>query len=292
MQRQLVRQNLFQMGEAGSVIIWHGETNLLKKRKAKVQIVLSFLVAVQFLTTFPAPMWRQPNEDDLGRAVRYFPVVGLLLGLLLALLYWALSFVLSPTLVAPLLVVFLLLFTGALHFDGFLDSCDGLFGYRTPERRLEIMRDSRVGSFAVAGGWVLLTLKFVSLLQIPPEYMAPALILAPALGRWALVASVVIFPYGRPGGLGLKFKRHTGWLELALAGLGIALVSALVLRGYGLILFAAVFVMALLVGKWVMRKLPDGLTGDNYGAVAELGEMLVWLLVGAGAGVIKSLWFL
>jgi adenosylcobinamide-GDP ribazoletransferase len=214
-----------------------------------------------------------------------------LLGVFLALLNWLLNFIFPPTLVALLIVISLLTITGALHFDGFLDSCDGLFGYRTPERRLEIMRDSRVGSFAVAGGWALLSLKFYALLSVPAELMVPALLLAPMLGRWGLVASVVIFPYGRPGGLGLSFKRNLGWLELLLAGIAVMAMSVVLLRGAGLFLPPIFLGVAFLIGKYVMTKLPAGLTGDVYGATAEIGEMLTWLIVGSAANVIKSLWF-
>jgi adenosylcobinamide-GDP ribazoletransferase len=117
-------------------------------------MVFSFLAAVQFLTTLPVRLWRDVQGEDVARSLRYFPAVGALLGALLVVLNWLLSFWLNDNrlLIAALLVIAHLLTTGALHFDGFLDSCDGLFGYRTPERRLEIMRDSRVGSFAVAGG--------------------------------------------------------------------------------------------------------------------------------------------
>ncbi|MEI7555389.1 adenosylcobinamide-GDP ribazoletransferase [Candidatus Chlorohelix sp.] len=254
--------------------------------------MLSFLVAVQFLTTLPIPLRRQASSEDVGRAVRYFPIVGLWLGVMLASLNWLLTFFLPANIVATLLVATLLALTGALHFDGFLDSCDGMFGYRTPERRLEIMRDSHVGSFAVAGGWVLLTLKYVALLNIPFDLMTPALLLAPVLGRWALVTAVVIFPYGRDSGLGVLFKQHTGKLEMALAGLGVLLFSVLTLRLFGVALVLATFVFAYLFGKYVMSKLPAGLTGDSYGAVTESSETLVWLIIGTAAGVIKSIWFL
>ena len=251
------------------------------------QIVLSFLVAVQFLTTLPVPLSKSPDSQDVGRSLRYFPAVGLILGIIISLLYRLLIFFLPSNQADLLMVIALLLLTGGLHFDGFLDSCDGLFGYRTPERRLEIMRDSRVGSFGVAGGWVLLTLKYISLLNVPGDLKIAALLLAPMLGRWALVNAVVLFPYGRESGLGTVYKQHTTRRELILATLAVALIVGLVLRVWGIVLGLLVWVLTILLGKWVMTKLPAGLTGDSYGFVAEFCEMAVWFVLAAAATLIR-----
>lgn len=250
--------------------------------------MFSFLAALQFLTTLPVPLWREVQSVDVARSVRYFPVVGVLLGIILLGLHWLLALWVSPPLVALLLVIALLMLTGALHFDGFLDSCDGLFGYRSVERRLEIMRDSRVGSFAVAGGWALLTLKFVALTQVPPALLPQALLIAPLLGRWALVGAVVIFPYGRESGLGTVYKQYNTGRELALAVLVVLLLAGLILRIAGIVLVILALGLTWLIGKWIMRKLPAGLTGDSYGAITELTELFTWLVIGAGAGVIQS----
>ncbi len=250
------------------------------------QLVLSFLVALQFLTTLPVPLWREANGEDVGRSVRYFPIIGLVLGLILALLHWLLSLILPANLVDLITVVALIMLTGALHLDGFLDSCDGLFGYRTVEQRLEIMRDSRVGSFGVAGGFALLSLKYVSLLNIPADLKLAALLLAPLLGRFALVVAVVIFPYGRPSGLGTIYKQHTKKRELTLAIIGVAVTAFIILHWSGLILIGLVFGLAWLLGKYIMLKLPQGLTGDSYGAITEVTEMCVWLFMAAAPGLI------
>ena len=250
--------------------------------------MFSFLVAVQFLTTLPVRLWREVRGEDVARSVRYFPLVGAILGLGLVLFYEGLSLVLPSGPVALILVITLLGLTGALHYDGFLDSCDGLFGYRSVEQRLEIMRDSRVGSFAVAGGWALLSLKYAGLALVPADLMPQALLIGPLLGRWALVAAVVVFPYGRESGLGKIYKEYNTQRELGLAVIGVSLLAGLILHGPGLLLVALSFGLAWLLGRWVMTKLPAGLTGDSYGAIAEITEMAVWLVVGAAASVVKS----
>jgi adenosylcobinamide-GDP ribazoletransferase len=259
----------------------------LKAAEAVKQIVLSFLVALQFLTTLPIPISKSPDGQDVGRSVRYFPAVGLILGILLCLINKLLSLVLNPNMTDLLTIIALLILTGALHLDGFLDSCDGLFGYRSAERRLEIMRDSRVGSFGVAGGWALLTLKYMALLNVPPELKTGALLLAPMLGRWALVNAVVLFPYGRESGLGTIYKQYTTRRELFLATLAILLITVLVLKIAGIIISLLIFGSTMLMAKWIMTKLPAGLTGDTYGFITEVCEMLVWLIIGAATSWVK-----
>lgn len=250
--------------------------------------MFTFLAALQFLTTLPVPLKRVVEADDLAQGGRYFPLVGLVLGVLLVALYAVLILFLPAGLVALLLVLALLVLTGALHFDGFLDSCDGLFGYHTVERRLEIMRDSRVGTFGVAGGIALLALKYAGLSLVPPTLMPSALVLGPFLGRFALLCAVVLFPYGRESGLGLLYKRYTRPRELVLAAIFVVVLSYAFLRLPGLIVVGVVFGLTLLVGRWIMTKLPAGLTGDNYGAMAELTEMAVWLFIGVGANWITA----
>ena len=115
------------------------------------------LAALAFLTWFPATRLRDRSQQDISNSRVYFPLVGLLLGLALVVVELGASRVFPPPLTAAVLVVLMIVVTRGLHIDGLMDVCDGLFGGSTPERRLEIMRDSRVGAFAVAGaGGVLL----------------------------------------------------------------------------------------------------------------------------------------
>lgn len=109
----------------------------------------AFLIALQFLSRIhlaSQDVWR---DEDFGRSVLFFPLVGLIIGLLLAALYGALSFILNPLGCAVLVVAFWFYVTGGLHADGYMDTADGLFSGRSRERMLEIMKDSRVGSGGV-----------------------------------------------------------------------------------------------------------------------------------------------
>jgi adenosylcobinamide-GDP ribazoletransferase len=241
--------------------------------------VMGCLAAVQFLTIAP-PLVRRPFTDaELGRAVGYFPLIGALIGGFLIGFDHLLALLLPPGMAAALVLAGWILCTGALHLDGFLDSCDGLFGGRTPQDRLRILRDERVGAFAVIGGVLLLLVKFQGLVAISQR--GAALCLAAVLGRWGMAVAVVAFPYARPEGLGRTMKDHAGWGQALLAS-AIAVVAAwLLASGFGLILILLTGALILLFARFVRTRLP-GLTGDTYGALCELLEVLVLLSFVAG----------
>ncbi len=249
--------------------------------EAKPGWVSRFLVppiaALQFLTLVPPIIRRLFTSSEMGRAVGYFPLVGALLGGLLVLLDKGLSLLLPSGVVAALLLTVELLFTGALHLDGFLDSCDGLLGWHTPEKRLEIMRDERVGAFGVAGGILVLLLKYAALTAMPNR--AAALICAATAGRWAMALAVVTFPYGRASGLGRALKDHAGPTQAILATVIALAVVWLTAGWWGLGALAVAGALLWLTARYVLARLP-GLTGDIYGAICILAEVvvLIWMI--------------
>ena len=243
--------------------------------------------AMQFLTILSLPGPTQHFETGTGTTSSsprlalgsgYFSLVGLLLGLLLALLLLLLDPLLPQLAVAALLVVALVLLTGGLHLDGLMDSCDGLFGGRTRERRLEIMRDSRVGSFGVLGGVCTLLLKFACFASLAQHALFVALLVVLPSARWAMVLALRIFPSARPGGLGATFRQSVNLQRLALAA-SIALLVALVIGHLvGVLIWIAATLTAIALGSWITRRI-GGLTGDTYGAIAEITEVVTLLLL-------------
>ena len=165
------------------------------------------LAAFQFLTILPVK--RNFTAEQIGRSSVYFPVVGLVIGLILAGFHFV--FRAFPPPVANLLLIALLaILSGGIHLDGLADTMDGIAGHRTPEQRLEIMRDSRIGGFGAIGLIFLLLIQYVSLNSIPsfPERLIVfGLILAPVLSRWAMVNAIFVYPYARPTGLGRVLQR-------------------------------------------------------------------------------------
>jgi adenosylcobinamide-GDP ribazoletransferase len=246
---------------------------------------------VTFLTIFPVARNLDRGPMDLSNSRAFYPAVGLLMGLLLVGIEAAASA--NDVFTAPITAAFLLatmvIVTRALHLDGLMDVCDGIFGGFTPERRLEIMRDSRVGAFGVAGGVTVLLLKYgalLSLIILDEPGKEWALLLFPAISRWSMVVLLGAFPYVRAQGLGSPF--HGGGIKIAttVAGLS-ALAAAFLMGGYaGLWIFFGAIAMAWLMG-WAMAKSLGGLTGDTYGATNEIIEVTVIL---AAAALIRFGW--
>lgn len=235
----------------------------------------SFWAAFQFLTILPPVIHRPFTNGELGRSVGFYPLVGLALGGALLGMDIVLRLVLPPQVSAALVLVAWAVLTRGLHLDGFFDTCDGLFGGFTPERRLEILRDSRVGAFGVIGGALLLLAKYATISTLRDR--TAALLLAPILGRWALSIVIVAFPYAREKGLGRDIKDHAGWPQTMLAGCTALAAAWLIGQMPGLVALATVGLVMLVSAIWVQRLIP-GLTGDIYGAICELSELVVLIL--------------
>jgi len=240
------------------------------------------LLALQFLTAIPVRVSGEVTPRLMARAMAWFSVIGLMLGGVLALVDVGLRALFPPLASTALLLVTWVALTGALHLDGFLDCCDGLLAAKPPEKRLEILRDTRVGAFAVVGAICLLLVKFAALLELAPDHRMAALLTIPALARAAMVYAARAYPYARSGpGLGQLFRDELTWREVLVA-VAIAVAAAgLVLGVAGLALALCVWLMTIVVAWWVRRRIP-GLTGDVYGAInesAEVGALLCLLAV-------------
>ena len=244
-------------------------------------------IALGFLTTLPMPVRGEVTSGDLARSTALFPLAGLCLGLLLVGANGLLAQTFPPAIQAALALTLWVALTGALHLDGFLDACDGLFGGRTPEARLRILRDERVGAFAVAGGVLLLLLKYSALAASPDRMLA--LLLSPTLGRWGVTLAVVLYPYARSEGLGRAMKDHAGWPQAALATATALVVAWFAAEWQGLAALTLAGVTTWAVARFVLRRLP-GLTRDIYGAICETVECLVLLLLAAEVDWGKIVW--
>jgi adenosylcobinamide-GDP ribazoletransferase len=225
--------------------------------------------ALQLLTIMPPVVHRMFTDREMGRAVGWFSLVGALLGAGLAIVDVLGRLMVPAPVAATFVLVTWIVGTGALHLDGFLDACDGLLGGHTPEDRLRIFRDERVGAFAVIGGVLLVLLKFSVLIGL--EHRAAALIVVPTIGRWLIALAVVRYPYARPQGLGRALHDNSSGLQAWIATFVAVSVAVLLGRGTGIVCLLA----ALVAGGWVvwftLRRLP-GLTGDIYGAICEVAE--------------------
>lgn len=234
--------------------------------------MIPLLAAFQFLTIFPAVVKRRFTSQEMGRAVGWFPLVGVTLGVALYGVNVVSRLMFPPMVAAALTLIAWIAFTRFFHLDGFMDSLDGLFGGWTPERRLEIMKDSRMGAFGTIGGILVLLTKFAALSST--SVLFPSIMLATTLGRWASPLVIYAFPYAREDGLGIEMKRSVTVREVIIATLTAAVTSWLVFSWLGFAFMLGAALLAFLLGWYVMRLLP-GLTGDIYGAVTTVVEMLI-----------------
>ena len=237
---------------------------------------LKLLPAIQFLTVIPIK--RGFTVEEAGYSTAFFPVVGLVIGVLLAVLYYFINMILPHSVAMVLVIVALVVVTGAMHMDGFIDSCDGLAGHRSVSERLRIMKDSRVGGLGAIGGALLLLVKFVTLNSIPREWIVVTLILMPVVSRWMMVYAVYTYEYVRPQGMGQAFKDGVGWLQLTVATIITLVVAAILFVKVWLVILLAAVLLATLTALFLRGKL-KGLTGDSYGAINEIVELGVLLTI-------------
>ncbi|WPB85608.1 adenosylcobinamide-GDP ribazoletransferase [Sediminicoccus rosea] len=244
------------------------------------------LLAVQFLTRLPVPASAGFTPERLTASTRYHPLVGVLIGALVALVY-ALALLAWPPLVALLLsLAASLLLTGAFHEDGLADMFDGVGGGLTRERALEIMKDSRLGTYGTAALVLALGLKVALLAAMPPSVVILALILGHGLSRFSSVLVIATSAYVRDHGTGKPVADGLSRESLVIAT-GTALVLWLGLAlGLGPVP-ALLGLLGLALGHWGIRRVFErklgGYTGDCLGAVqqgSELGfylGLLAWL---------------
>jgi adenosylcobinamide-GDP ribazoletransferase len=233
-----------------------------------------FWGAVTFLTIFPAPRG-VALSGEIGRAALWFPLVGLLIGLVLWGVHWGARQLFDPWLAGVLVTTAWVVITGALHLDGLADCCDGLLAPVSRERRLEILRDPRVGSFGAVGVVLVLLLKAAAASAVNPV----ALLLAPAWARWLLLLAARQ-PQARPDGMGAAFAVWLTPTIVVIAAIAPVVLAIAItpLRS----LPAMVVALAVCWGVLALAKARlGGVTGDVYGLVVELAEVAVLLVFAA-----------
>ncbi len=236
----------------------------------------SFFAALQFLTLFPRPGWMEHSPNELGRSVIFFPVVGLILGSILALVNFLLDPFASAGLLSVILVTLLAVMTGGLHLDGVGDTFDGLGAGGDRDRVLSVMDDSHTGVFGLIAIVLVLFLKINALESMDIDRWR-TLLVAPILGRWAMVL-LAYRSKAAKAGLGSNLIDHLQTKHFLLATLlTLVLVTAIFLRN-GIVMMAWVAVFTIASKSYFHRRL-GGVTGDIFGAVGELSETSVMVLL-------------
>lgn len=231
--------------------------------------IRSVRAAMAFLTVIAVGTAEDPSSERLGRA--YFPAVGALLGLVSGVCFVLVAAMTTPLLAAVAATSVLAVLTGALHLDGVADAADGLFGGSDIARRLEVMRDPRVGSFGLVAVVLVLVGDVAALASMSPPRAIVALVIAGAISRWALLLVIATLPYVRQAGLGLAAGGSHRPFDLVLGSAIAAIVCLLDWRRAAA--GALVAVLIALGVRAIARWRIGGATGDVYGATAELTQL-------------------
>jgi adenosylcobinamide-GDP ribazoletransferase len=243
-----------------------------------------FFIALQFFTRLPVPRWVGYQPEWLHDSARHFPAVGACIGAAGAAVLWAALWVFPAPVAVGLSMAATVLITGAFHEDGLADTCDALGGSVSRERALEIMKDSRIGTYGAMGLLLVLGLKAAVLCALPLPMVLAALVMGHTASRAAAVSLIRWLPYAgdlahakakplaqRVSGVGLVVAwgwvivvgalcvaHQAAWWPAVLASLALAMLCALA------------------CGRWLRRRL-GGMTGDTLGATQQLSELLVLL---------------
>ena len=237
--------------------------------------MIQILLAFQFLTIFPIRIARAVRDADLVRSMRWYPLVGAMLGGLSAGVFYVTQQLFSPGVSGVAAIMSLVVLSGALHLDGFADMCDGFYGGESRDRVLAIMKDSRSGAMAIIGIFSLLAMKIALLGNLEVSRAERALVLAPAVGRWAMVWLCATSAYARSeGGTASAYIGHVDKKILLIATLLCVGIAYFLFQTKGLLVMTVSVVFAWAFRYYVQERI-GGMTGDTLGACSECVEVLV-----------------
>ncbi len=270
------------------VIIWIGTRELGEVPSMRFISILQFLTRISIKKDIG-------YDPHMERGIVYFPVVGAIIGLLLFVGFRAFSWLFSGIdniyLLATLILILELIITGGLHMDGFGDTFDGFFSYRSKDRILEIMKDPRLGTNGLLAIVVLVVLKIVAMATLIYYNMAVYLIFMPIVGRLAGVFLTYKTRPARENGMGNMFIGKCSTSALVLASLFTALSAIAIeyLIGFKTYIFIYLYLIGSMVLIFVLSRLLiglsyrriDGITGDLLGCVIEISEVvfLIYILI-------------
>lgn len=241
-------------------------------------------LAIGFFTRLPVPAWDDYQDAHLNHAAKYFPLVGILVGGLGALAYW-ISHQFLPESVAILISMAATVYlTGAFHEDGLADSADGLGGGWEREQILNIMVDSRLGTYGAVALFFALFTKFHLLIAMPAGYIPCALIIAHALSRLCAVWVMATLDYAKPAGKAKPLATKISVPALCLASLigllplAVSMVWLNQTWAIGQLVQLLLYLMAPVLISWLwwryqLKRRLMGYTGDTLGAMQQITEL-------------------
>ena len=249
----------------------------------------AFLIGLQFLTRITITTQTEWTEENFGKSVKFFPLIGAVIGIISAALTGIFLIITAenlPILAGAIVFTLPIIITGGIHCDGFIDSVDGLFSGREREKILEIMKDSRVGAFGAVGLVLLAILEFatlIELIKISIAWSLAAIFSAPIISRLMMVVTIGKFPYARREGMGKSFAKYTTRQTIFFALIETFLILTPIIF-FDVEIFLTEILAAIIslgftfyFGNFAIKKI-SGVTGDIYGAVSTLVELIVLII--------------
>ncbi len=242
-------------------------------------MIKEFKQALGFLSIIPVKLNTSYESGDLGRSAAFFPLVGGLMGLLAAAGYHLFLWIFPPMVTAILVTAIWISLSGGLHLDGLADCFDGMLNASSPQRRLEIMRDSRLGTFGGIGLVLTILTRFILIFSLSQRFVWLVFPFASALARWLLLMAAKE-PNARPGGMGAEFANGLNRKSFLLASSTLLILLILCFLQFGLISLVAAagaHLLALMIFRLARQRL-GGFTGDVFGLIVECAELFTLLI--------------
>ena len=267
------------------------------------------ILLFKFMTRLPIPMDPKFDSIKMGKSMRFFPVVGIVIGIIMYVFYLLFgSFIRSAYILAGVMVLLEIAITGAMHLDGLSDTFDGIFSYRSKQKMLEIMKDSRIGANGAIALIMYFLLKILLLAGIQNEFpiinlgllsgklqlngMGLALLISPVIARANSVLNCGMSPYAKASGSAKDLVEQTD-RQGVMVGILISLiysllVQAILYRGFNAICIVNTIFVTHVLGAYfakLMERKIGGITGDTLGAVLELSQLVVLFGIYISLGV-------
>ena len=235
-----------------------------------------YFIAQMFLTRLPCPASIEWSEQELVASTPYFPAVGIMIGAISSAAWMTGYLGWGPLLAGLFAVATAILTTGAFHEDGLADSADGIGGAFEIQRKLEIMRDSRVGTYGSVALILMITAKVLTLSLLEPASVPGTIIAAHVAARWTSLPLIYNNTYVREQGTGKPFAATVNRQRLTAATVFTLVCLGVCLREKTLVV-VPVILATVLASQWYLRRKLGGITGDTLGAVNSLTELTVYL---------------
>lgn len=244
-----------------------------------MKYIKDFLLMFQFFTRIPINMSLPCESKNFRDGSAFFSLMGLIIGLIQLGVYELMARFLPVNVTAAFIIVTAILVTGGLHIDGLGDTCDGFFALKGSDKIIEIMKDSRIGTFACVAIVLDLLVKFSAYGEVLAKGSPMLIVLAPMYGRFSISMLAAMAKPAKPNGSGNLFIRNTGMVQICfniLTTVGVSLWLAGIKSTA--ILVAGAMIVTLLFNKFCVHKM-NGITGDSFGANNELVEILTLVIL-------------